>query len=167
MLCVYEYQLIIHNIRQMRWPKCRGKGTRLGSHAQGTVGTPVTITQSHLFPPPYLWRDVIKFHSSHLIKSPWKLTLDFYAPEQNDKWLKGNGNHLLIIFKAMDAHEWLSGGSNSAFRGQSKFWLNTINNNNNKIEKAGTMWKRLVRALTQSKVYIQWEKLIFHIHFLY
>lgn len=38
---------------------------------------------------------------------------------------------------------------------QSKFQLNTINNNNNKIEKAGTMWKRLVRALTQSKVYIQ------------
>ena len=59
MLCVYEHQLIIHNIRQMRWPKCRGKGTWLGSHTQGTVGTPVTITQSHLFPPPYLWRDLL------------------------------------------------------------------------------------------------------------
>ena len=164
-LYVYKYQLIFHSIWQMRWPKCRGKGTWLGSHTQGTVGTPVSITQSHLFLPPYLC--LIKFHSSHLIKSPWKLTLDFYVPKQNDKWLKGGRNHLLIIFKAIDAHKWLSGGSNSALRGQSKFRLKTINNNNNKIEKAGTMWKRLVRALTQSKVYIRWGKLILYIHFFY
>lgn len=47
------------------------------------------------------------------------------------------------------------GGSNSALGGQPEFWLNNINNNNNKTEKAGTMWRRLVRALTQSKVHIQ------------
>lgn len=46
-------------------------------------------------------------------------------------------------------------GSNSAFRGQPKFWLNYINNNNNKTEKVGAVWKRLVRALTQTKVHVQ------------
>lgn len=117
LLCVYGYQLINHNIPQMTELRRRDEGAWSGLHTQEMVGTLVCLTQSHPFSTPLpLERHLVKFHSCHLIKSPWKLTPDLYEPMKNDKRLKGNRNHPLIIFKATDAHKWLCRGEKKCFQ---------------------------------------------------
>lgn len=102
MRCACEYPLVSQNIPQIEWLRFREmKEPDWFSNPEKRGNSGLSNSASSFSTPSVLERRLVKFHSSHLIKSPWKLTLDFYDPRQNDKWREGNRNHPLIIFKAI------------------------------------------------------------------